>query len=154
MPDGGQQPHAPKPYSWRFLLGMTVLGIFGTWFTFKDFKLRPQAATQKTTVTPTTPAPCNPNDAQCLGARDHAEANWPCSKEIERQLEYAHEWTDGFLERRFENPAWHNPPNSIIYYGDSLRVQNVFGAWRANVRYFCAWDVHQHKVVKAKLIGR
>ena len=79
-------------------------------------------------------------DIQCLGDRSSISAAAFCRVHVERLSEYAHRWTDGFLESKFPAFQWKDKTNEVIrYHGDSIEFQNAFGAWLKH-RYWCDHD--------------
>ena len=77
------------------------------------------------------------NDLQCWGDRTTIDAAIFCQDHIERMAQYAHEWTDGWLEPKFSRFKWKDrKAGTITYMGDKMRFQNGFGAWQ-NIVYEC-----------------
>ena len=79
-------------------------------------------------------------DLQCWGDRHAVSATLACEPLIESMAKYTYEWTDGWLESKFPRFAWKDrKAGALIYMGDKIRFQNVFGAWQ-NMNYKCEFD--------------
>ena len=77
---------------------------------------------------------------QCWGRKHEAKAVLNCQLLIESMAKYTYEWTDGILESKFPRFAWGDRKSrTLIYMGDKIRFQNVFGAWQ-NMSYKCEFD--------------
>lgn len=79
---------------------------------------------------------CTSNDSACLGARILGQIQGPCTRAIEARLQHSPEWIDSAWERRFNSPAWHTPPNQLIFFGKQVKVRNALGA-ELSPSYFC-----------------
>lgn len=63
-----------------------------------------------------------------------------CPPIIERMAKYDFEWTEGILGFKFRpRHLKSDKPNTRVFVGDSLKLQNGFGAWQ-NVIYYC--EIH------------
>lgn len=86
-------------------------------------------------------------DTACWGKRHLTSAQTPCQRAIERQARYDFEWTDGWLGTRFMYASYEeDTAHIIVYSGDSLRLQNGFGAW-SNYSYACEFDTRTKQVL-------
>lgn len=94
-------------------------------------------------------ATCDPGDSACLGARILSQIQAPCSRAIEGQLKHSPEWMDSAWERRFSAPAWHKPPDQLIFYGNRIKVKNSLGM-QLSPSYFCVVK-RDGTVVRAEL---
>lgn len=97
---------------------------------------------------PPNPAACDTDDAICIGKRDLYQASGPCSRAVEMQLTYRHEWQDTWYEEKFDQVMWYEPTRTILFHGNRLQAQNGFGAWK-KLSYSCIWDVANKQVVRA-----
>ena len=88
-------------------------------------------------------------DADCVVARYdwQAAANIRCAPYVESQSIYSFEWTDGFLERRFEAVVHQRTDGkSVRYFGGEIKFQNMYGAWRRMI-YSCVYDPINERVL-------
>lgn len=85
-----------------------------------------------------------------------------CKTAIEKKLEYAYRWTNGFLEPLFDRAVCASPelsdgksPNPekpvIAYEGTKIEIQNQYGAWVRNT-YICVFDVNSESVIGTNII--
>lgn len=73
----------------------------------------------------------------CIGQELVIDKGFECQKLIERQAKYSFKWTDGMLQSKFDHYRWKDQwRNSVSIIGDSLQIQNVFGALQ-NYIYVC-----------------
>lgn len=110
------------------IAALTIIG-FALTFAF-DRDAKPARSDGAGTTT------CGTDDSACLGARIISEVQAPCSRAIEAQLQHAPEWRDSAWERRFHSPAWYQPPDQLIFYGNRVTVQNAVGL-KLEPAYFC-----------------
>lgn len=90
-------------------------------------------------------------DLQCWGDKHSVSAILACQKLIERQSKYAFKWTDGVLGPKLTRFKWDNKNQlTLLYFGDKLQFQNVFGAWQ-NIIYQCGYDPINKKVTSVKV---
>jgi RNA polymerase subunit RPABC4/transcription elongation factor Spt4 len=79
-------------------------------------------------------------DLQCWSDKHKVNAAVRCTRAIERQLRFGHEWTDGVMNPRFPRIGWKNPTEGhMTFFGDQLRVQNAFGAMQ-KAEYACVYN--------------
>lgn len=79
-------------------------------------------------------------DINCWGSQHAGEALAHCRPLIERQAQYAHEWTDGALSAKLGGYVWKDQKHGVVtFFGDKIRFQNGFGAWQ-NMIYECDFD--------------
>jgi hypothetical protein len=116
-----------------------------------------RCAPQPLPRTETPPAPPAPvlddaacrQDIACWSKRHSARARSPCTRAIEAQLRFAHEWTDGLTSPRFPRVGWKDPATgSFTLFGDALRVQNAFGAMQ-RADYACVYHPESGTVEQA-----
>ena len=89
-------------------------------------------------------------DLQCWGDKHSLRATRPCQLAIEELALYDYEWTDGWLESKFDRFAWRNSrARTLTYHGSRIKFQNVFGAWR-HVSYWCVYDPNTQTVLDAR----
>ena len=90
-------------------------------------------------------------DLQCWGDKHSIAASVRCPPVIEAQILYAHEWTDGWLDSKFDRFGWRNlDTGELRYLGNKLRVQNAFGAMR-NVSYTCYYNPDTETVTSVEI---
>lgn len=78
-------------------------------------------------------------DLQCWGERHQARATTACTPAVIALAKWDHEWTDGALGSKFGKWFMGRAAGTIIYQGDSLKLQNGFGAWQP-VKYYCEFN--------------
>lgn len=61
-----------------------------------------------------------------------------CERAVEGLAKWDYDWTGGWLENRF--PVVSTSGEHLILAGDSIKLQNGFGAWR-RVAYVCMYNV-------------
>ena len=89
-------------------------------------------------------------DLQCWGDKHSLRATRPCQLAIEELALYDYEWTDGWLESKFDRFAWRNSrARTLTYHGSRIKFQNVFGAWR-QASYWCVYDPNTQTVLDAR----
>lgn len=83
---------------------------------------------------------------KCWADKNHAVATVLCKDAIEHKIGSAVKWTDGPLEQKFYRYEWADKAHhKLIYAGDHLQVQNLFGAWM-NQKYYCIFNPETQKV--------
>lgn len=91
-------------------------------------------------------------DMQCLGDKNSFMATRRCKSYIEGLGQYAHKWTDGWLEAKFSHFRWKNKDKGVVtYMGDKIQFQNGFGAWMPH-RYWCDYDTLNNVVLNARAV--
>lgn len=95
---------------------------------------------------------CNSEDVKCFADKARADALIPCKHSIESRARYDYEWTDSlFGKPLFEfDYMWGIPPNVVVYYGDAMRAQNGFGAWK-EMYYQCWYNVRTSQIERVVL---
>ena len=94
------------------------------------------------------------HDLQCWGDEHSLRATYACQPVIEGMARYAYEWTDGWLDVKFDRFGWNDREAGIVaYFGDKIRFQNGFGAWQ-NATYRCFYDTLNGTVVDAEVFLR
>lgn len=89
-------------------------------------------------------------DLDCLAKQNYSHASVYCVKALEKKAVYGLEWTDGFLDRKFNLFKWGNMQDGTIWYqGDRVRIKNEYGATR-NYKYFCLFDTRNKKAINLK----
>ncbi len=89
-------------------------------------------------------------DLQCWGDKHSLRATRPCQLAIEELALYDYEWTDGWLESKFDRFAWRKSrARTLTYHGSRIKLQNVFGAWR-QASYWCVYDPNTQTVLDAR----
>ena len=77
---------------------------------------------------------------QCWGDKHSLRATIACEPVIEAQAKYDYEWTDGWLDSKFDRFGWKDKPNGVLAFrGDKIKFQNGFGAWQ-HMTYWCVYD--------------
>lgn len=72
-----------------------------------------------------------------------------CQLAIEKLAKWDFEWTDSWMEPKFESAGWGNKDKgTLMAIGKSLKLQNGFGAWK-RVSYLCEFDPKTNAVVAA-----
>ncbi|MEQ9464275.1 MAG: hypothetical protein RJQ10_11500 [Haliea sp.] len=81
-------------------------------------------------------------------AKSHlVDANTYCKRPVERLAQYDFEWTDGWLTLKFRHYIQSERPGTFIYIGDSIKLQNGFGAWQPHI-YACEYRPSTKTVVE------
>lgn len=85
---------------------------------------------------------CQAGDLQCNGDKYIYDAESACAPKIEALAKYDYEWTDGWLGSKFSRFAWVEGRDRRVmrYFGDTLKLQNGFGAWQPH-QYYCDFDL-------------
>ena len=104
-----------------------------------------------------TLTPALSEDEQCLHTRGCAadrtdwmsEAEVYCGRQIEDLAHYSYEWTDGWLEPKFDRLIVAFDHKSILYQGSKVRFQNGFGAWQ-RMQYNCRYDPITERVLSVE----
>lgn len=90
-------------------------------------------------------------DTMCLAKLKRFDAEERCSSRIEQQAKYDFKWTDGIFGRKFPSYFIADPTlKHAMFEGDSLKLQNGFGAW-SNYVYRCNYDLINDRVIKVIL---
>lgn len=83
----------------------------------------------------------------CISDKYLVDATIACKPEIERLAQYDIEWLDGFLTPWAKRFVVSDENRSVItYFGDSVKLQNGFGAWQ-NMIFMCIYDAESDSVV-------
>ncbi|GAB5451801.1 MAG: hypothetical protein Hals2KO_21290 [Halioglobus sp.] len=85
-------------------------------------------------------------DWKCWAEKHIVDATVACQRFIERSAKYDFEWTDGWLENKFTGYSRYAGNGIYTYAGDSLKLQNGFGAWQRHT-YMCTYDTNIKKVI-------
>ena len=86
-------------------------------------------------------------DAECWGQKHWVDAETKCAPFVEARARYNHDWTTGFLGRKFGQWHWADKETGIVVYrGSSIKFQNGFGAWE-QMSYECDYDTETKTVV-------
>ena len=73
--------------------------------------------------------------------------------QVERLAQYAHEWTDGFLDPKFTHYRWRDMEAGVVtHIGDKIRFQNGFGAWQ-NMVYECDISADGESVLDVRVMA-
>lgn len=87
------------------------------------------------------------SSAQCLVDKYFGLAEARCPMYIERMAKYGVEWTDGWFGLKFKSTPYVVTDKPIVrFHGDSLKMQNGFGAW-SNMVYSCDININTNKIV-------
>lgn len=129
---------------------IVVIGIIGALSGDSNYS-SPQSTNQRPLSTPT---PALSKDEQCLRDKGCAadrtdwmsEAEVYCGRRIENLARYSYEWTDGWLEPKFDRLIVAFDHSSILYQGSKVRFQNGFGAWQ-RMQYNCRYDPINDRVL-------
>ena len=77
------------------------------------------------------------SNSKCWAEKHMIDAIQLCLEPIENLSKYSFEWTDEFLERKFDQYVWRDQSKGLITYkGDKIRFQNMYGAMENHV-YEC-----------------
>ena len=90
-----------------------------------------------------------PLSIECWGKKHRVDATIACEPHIENLAQYVHEWTNGFLEQKFDSYRWDEggpAGGNVLYTGDKIRFQNAFGAWVPH-RYSCLYNPARGRVI-------
>ncbi len=102
-----------------------------------------------TEVPAMTDAQCQA-DLQCWGNKHTAAVGIVCDDHVEKLAQFSFEWTDGALEPKFSHFRWKDQAKGLLtYVGDSLKLQNGFGAW-GNYVYECDFDPVNRQVMAVR----
>ena len=94
------------------------------------------------------PQTCSSEDAGCIGRKFISEIQAPCRNTLDAQLQQPANWSSSGWTRHFDDPAWYEPGESVIYYGNSATVRNAIGM-ELTPTYFCVVTV-RGAVLKAE----
>jgi hypothetical protein len=87
-------------------------------------------------------------DLDCSRQKDMSEIKIQCQPAIENLAKHDFKWINGWGEQVFSARAWKNRNRAIItHQGDSIKMQNGFGAWTRMI-YDCDFD-HKRRVAVA-----
>ncbi len=90
-------------------------------------------------------------DLQCWGDKHNLRATRPCQLAVESLALYDYEWTDGWLEAKFDQFAWKDRKEGILaYHGSQIKFQNGFGAWMRK-SYWCDYDPDTETALEARV---
>ena len=92
--------------------------------------------------------------AICWGEKHRIKAETRCTRYIERMAYYGVEWTTGFLgDRMFYYWGWATltDTSTLVYRGDSVKLQNRFGAYIPHI-YTCYYKPDTETVVNVNLV--
>lgn len=79
-------------------------------------------------------------DLECWGKQHQIDVEVLCTMAVESQARFDVEWTDGFLELKFDRWRWDDrSTGTLAYTGNKVKFQNGFGAWQP-VTYWCHFD--------------
>ena len=92
------------------------------------------------------------NDLDCAAGRDawFESADVRCPRRIEDLARFDFEWTDGWLELKFDRVALQNDRQAIRVIGDKMKMQNQYGAWQ-RMEYWCIFDPINEEVLDAAI---
>lgn len=99
-------------------------------------------------LTPEQIAACRA-DIKCTGERKSTAAALACRPVMEAQAQYSVKWPDG-LPIWFYSEWRDVEKTAIVYLGDSLKLQNQFGAWENHI-YSCTYDPDNDRVIEVFL---
>ncbi|SIS88167.1 hypothetical protein [Neptunomonas antarctica] len=87
------------------------------------------------------------SDISCWADKESVMATLLCMKNIELFAKYDYRWSDSRSRIVLSRHTWANQEEGLVrYFGDSLQLQNGFGAWQ-NYIYSCDFDPTEQKVV-------
>lgn len=87
----------------------------------------------------------------CWGDKHLMAATHRCQPMVERSARYDYEWTDGMFGVKFGSYRWKDQRNGVVTYsGNSIKMQNGYGAWQAH-RYACDFDTVNEQVVDVRV---
>jgi hypothetical protein len=110
---------------------------------------REEEAAARLKGTPNDPV-CR-DDLQCWAKKNLAAATVRCTAAVVRQAKWDHEWTDGWLEEKFDHFRWEDRRGgSLVYVGDHIKFQNGFGA-KSNMIYACVYDPEKGQVTNVSV---
>ena len=110
-------------------------------------------------ASPTPTSVTSVSDRECLRDLDCAvgrddwfnSADAHCPRHIEDLARYDFEWTDGWLDSKFDRVALQIDRQAAIrVIGDKMRMQNQYGAWQ-RMEYWCILDPITKEVLDADL---
>ena len=89
-------------------------------------------------------------DLDCAAGRDDwfSSADARCPRHIEDLARYDFEWTDGWLDSKFDRVALQIDRQAIRVIGGKMRMQNQYGAWQ-RMEYWCILDPLTKEVLDA-----
>lgn len=91
------------------------------------------------------------NSISCWGEKSWSTAEAFCSPWVERMALHDYEWTDGFLEPKFNRYRWMSRSSGIItYIGDKIKMQNGFGAWTF-MTYECDFNTVSREIIDVRV---
>lgn len=103
----------------------------------------PEAMTQQAMETTQKNEACR-KDLDCWSGRYKDDAQMACYPLIEEHARYDYEW-DSWYRPDFSKVVWKKKPEGILaYWGEDIKFQNGFGAWR-RMTYWCIYDPKSEK---------
>ena len=94
------------------------------------------------------------HDLKCWGDKHYLAATLLCKPLIERQARYAHRWTDGWLEAKFNRFMWKGKRNGVIAYRtQKIEFQNGFGAW-VKLSSWCSYNPNTKEAEIINIVPR
>ena len=83
----------------------------------------------------------------CWSKKHELDATVRCQMAIESMVKFDYEWVDTWTMKPFSVAEWLDKRKGwLTYAGDSLKVQNSFGAWYRPL-YACAFDTVNTEVL-------
>ncbi|MBY5538713.1 hypothetical protein HFO60_01280 [Rhizobium leguminosarum] len=89
-------------------------------------------------------------DFNCWSNKFNRAATKACAPKIERAAKNGFEWTDSFTSPKFPRAVINDNGASITYVGDTIKMQNGFGAWII-MTYECDFDTIAGSVVAVRV---
>jgi len=93
------------------------------------------------------------NDLRCWAEKHALGAERACRPLIESMARFDFEWTDGWLGNKLTKFRWQSRgAGSVSYWGDQIKLQNGFGAWR-RMKYRCIYNPATEQAEEAVFEG-
>jgi len=89
----------------------------------------------------------NMYNAKWLNDKHNIDGQVQCQKAIPKLGEFAHKWTDGWLDQKFMYYKQIVKEEGVLtLIGNKIQFQNKYGAW-VSFKYYCDYDVRTDSVI-------
>jgi hypothetical protein len=110
-------------------IGWLIIIAIGAWWLWPEPGPTPEEAAAAAVSKAEEDAACR-TELQCWGEKHILAASSRCRSHIERLARFDFEWTNSWIEPGLSRFRWQDKAaGSLFYMGDSIKLQNGFGAW-------------------------
>ena len=132
------------------LVGLVVVGLTFDEEAAEEMQLATQAEEMAAQAEEAAEEAQCRQDLSCWAEKHLITAEVFCEDGIERLGQYDHEWTNGFMERKFSRYRWQDQDKGIVtYLGDKINFGNAFGAMSPHT-YSCDFDPNTDSVLDVR----